>query len=85
MKRTSHSYFVVMMDFGRRGLEAIVRPEDTRRDIVEMLASGEKQNVVFIHHVDGLYVEDVTKELIDEAGALVDRDRLVDWFDGVAA
>ena len=85
MTRTSHSYYVVMIDYGHIGLEAIVRPEDTRRDIVEMLASGEKRNVVFIHHVDGLYVEDVTKELIDEAGALVPRDRLVDWFDGVAA
>ena len=26
----SHSYFVVMCDFGQKGLEAIVHPEDTR-------------------------------------------------------
>jgi hypothetical protein len=85
MKRTSHSYYVVMIDYGHIGLEAIVRPEDTRRDIVEMLASGEKRNVVFIHHVDGLYVEDVTRDLIDEAGSLVDRERLVHWAEEVAA
>lgn len=70
MKRTSHSYFVVMQDFGKRGLEAIVHPEDTRRAIVEQLASGESKHVVFIHHVDGLFIEDVTDELFDEAEAI---------------
>jgi hypothetical protein len=69
-KPTSHSYFIVMLDLGKRGLEAIVHPEDTRRDIVAQLASGESKHVVFIHHVDGLYVEDVTNELFDEAEAI---------------
>ena len=64
---TSHSYYVCMQDLGRLGLEAIVHPEDTRRDIVSMLASGESKHVVFIHHVDGLFIEDVTNELFDEA------------------
>jgi hypothetical protein len=68
--RTSHSYFVVMLDLGKRGLEAIVHPEDTRRDVVQMLASGESKHVCFIHHVDGLYIEDVTDELFDEAEAI---------------
>ena len=67
--RTSHSYFVVMIDYGKRGLEAVVHPEDTRRDIVAQLASGESKHVVFIHHVDGLFIEDVTNELFDEAEA----------------
>lgn len=67
MNRTSHSYYVVMVDHGKRGLEAIVHPEDTRRDIIAQLASGESKHVVFIHHVDGLYVEDVTDELFNEA------------------
>ena len=67
MQRTSHSYFVVMCDYGKRGLEAVVHPEDTRRDIVAQLASGESKHVVFIHHVDGLFIEDVTDELFDEA------------------
>ncbi len=70
MKRTSHSYFVVMCDYGQRGLEAIVHPEDTRRAVVEMLATGESKHVVFIHHVDGLFVEDVTDELFNEAEAM---------------
>lgn len=70
MKRTSHSYFVVMQDFGKRGLEAVVHPEDTRRAVVEQLASGESKHVVFIHHVDGLFIEDVTNELFDEAEAV---------------
>jgi hypothetical protein len=70
MKRTSHSYYVVMIDYGKRGLEAVVHPEDTRRDIVHQLASGESKHVCFIHHVDGLYIEDVTDELFNEAEAL---------------
>ena len=57
-KRISHSYYVVMCSHGKRGLEAIVHPEDTRRAVVEMLASGESKHVVFIHYVDGLFVED---------------------------
>ncbi len=68
--RTSHSYYVVMIDYGKRGLEAVVHPEDTRRDIVSQLASGESKHVVFIHHFDDGLVEDVTNDLFDEAEAL---------------
>lgn len=68
--RTSHSYYVVMQDLGKLGLEANVHPEDTRRAVVEQLAHGEYKHVVFIHHVDGLFVEDVTNELFDEAETL---------------
>lgn len=65
---TNHSYYVVMIDYGKRGLEAIVHPEDTRRAVVEQLASGESKHVVFIHFVStGNFVEDVTDELFDEA------------------
>lgn len=67
MERKSHSYFVVMIDYGQRGLEAVVHPEDTRRDIVAMLKSGESKHVVFIHHIDGLFIEDVTEEIFDQA------------------
>jgi hypothetical protein len=69
MTRTSHSYYVVMQDHGKRGLEAIVDPEMTRRSIVSAIKSGEYKLISFIHHVDGLYIEDVTAELIDEAEA----------------
>jgi hypothetical protein len=74
MKRTSHSYFVVMCDYGKRGLEAIVHPEDTRRDVIQQIAHGEYKHVVFIHHVDGLYIENVTDELFDAAEALARED-----------
>lgn len=67
MKRTSHSYYVVMIDYGKRGLEAVAKPEQTRRDIVACIKSHEYQNIVFIHFIDGLFVEDVTSELIDAA------------------
>ena len=70
MARTTHSYFVVMQDYGKRGLEAVVHPEDTRRAVIEMLAHGEYKHVVFIHHVDGLYIEDVTDEPFNAAEAL---------------
>ena len=70
-KPTSHSYYVVMIDYGSRGREAIVDPEKTRRDIVDMLRSGESKHVNFIHHVDGLFIEDVTDELFNEAEALM--------------
>jgi hypothetical protein len=66
-KPTSHSYYVVMEDFGQRGLEAIVTPETTRRAVVNFIKGGNYRDIVFIHHVDGLYIEDVTEELIDEA------------------
>lgn len=66
----SPSYFVVMIDYGKRGREAIVDPEITRREVVSRLVSGEYDHVNFIHHVDGGLVEDVTNELFDEAETL---------------
>ncbi len=75
VRRGTNSYYVVMVDYGKgpakpMGLEAVVQPERTRRDIVEMLAHGEFKHVAFIHHVDGLYIEDVTDDLFNEAEAL---------------
>lgn len=68
---TSHSYFVVMVDYGKRGREAIVDPEVTRAGVISRLASGEYgTHINFIHHIaDGL-VEDVTNDLFDEAEAV---------------
>ena len=60
-------YFVVMIDYGRRGREAIVDPEITRRDVVARISSGEYRNVSFIHEVAGSTVEDVTADLLAEA------------------
>ena len=62
-------YFVVMIDFGRKGREAIVDPEITRAEVVRRIASGEYRNILFIDHVEDGLVDDVTGELIDEAEA----------------
>lgn len=61
-------YFVVMIDYGRRGREAIVDPELTRRNVVDRINSGEYTNISFIHRIRDCLVEDVTNELLIEAG-----------------
>jgi hypothetical protein len=60
-------YFVVMIDYGRRGREAIVDPEITRREVVSRIVSGEYKNISFIHEIAGSAVEDVTAELLADA------------------
>ena len=60
-------YFVVMIDYGRRGREAVVDPEITRREVVSRIASGEYQNVSFIHEIAENIVEDVTEAVLSEA------------------
>jgi hypothetical protein len=60
-------YFVVMIDYGRRGREAIVDPEVTRREVVSRIASGEYKDISFIHEVDDYSVDDVTAEILAEA------------------
>jgi hypothetical protein len=59
-------YFVVMIDYGRRGREAIVDPEITRREVVSRIVSGEYKNISFIHEIAGSAVEDVTAEILAE-------------------
>jgi hypothetical protein len=60
-------YFVVMINYGRRGREAIVDPEITRREVVSRIASGEYKNISFIHEVADFNVEDVTEDILVEA------------------
>ncbi|MBR1159894.1 hypothetical protein [Bradyrhizobium elkanii] len=60
-------YFVVMIDYGHRGREAIVGPQMTRRDVVSRIASGEYTNISFIHEIAERSVEDVTDDLLAEA------------------
>ena len=60
-------YFVVMIDYGRRGREAIVDPEVTRREVVSRIASGEYGHISFIHEIDESTVEDITEEIQAEA------------------
>lgn len=53
-------YFVVMIDYGRRGREAVVDPEITRREVISRVASGEYRNISFIQEIVENSVEDVT-------------------------
>jgi hypothetical protein len=60
-------YFVVMIEYGRRGREAIVDPEITRREVISRIASGEYRNISFIHEIANCSVEDITAEILSEA------------------
>ena len=60
-------YFVVMIDYGRRGREAVVDPEITRREVISRIASGEYGNISFIHEIADCSVADVTAEILSEA------------------
>lgn len=60
-------YFVVMIDYGRRGREAIVDPEITRREVVSRIVSGEYKNISFIHEIVDSSVEDITADILSEA------------------
>lgn len=64
----NHSYYVVMIDYGKRGLEGIVDPEITRRGVVARIATGEYNNIAWIQHIEGGHVFDCTDELMHEAG-----------------
>jgi len=60
-------YFVVMIDYGRRGREAIVDPEITRREVISRIVSGEYKNISFIHEIADCSVEDMTADILAEA------------------
>ena len=60
-------YFVVMIDYGRRGREAIVDPEITRREVVARVTSGEYSNISFIHEIVDAAVRDITSDILSEA------------------
>ena len=61
-------YFVVMIDYGRRGREAVVDPEITRREVISRVASGEYRNISFIHEIADCAVEDITADTIRVPG-----------------
>jgi hypothetical protein len=64
---TGVQYFVVMVDYGRRGREAVVDPEITRREVISRVASGEYKNISFIHEIADSAVEDITADILSEA------------------
>ncbi len=60
-------YFVVMIDYGRRGREAVVDPEITKREVISRVASGEYKNISFIHEIADSSVEDITDDVLSAA------------------
>jgi len=78
-------YFVVMIDYGRRGREAVVDPEITRREVISRITSGEYKNISFIHEIADSMVDDVTAEILAEAAvpeiATTDADLQATRFD----
>lgn len=80
-------YFVVMIDYGRRGREAVVDPEITRREVISRVASGEYKNISFIHEIADSAVDDITAEILAEAAIpeipVSGADLQADYFDHV--
>lgn len=66
-ERSLMQYFVVMIDYGRRGREAIVDPEVTRREVVARVTSREYRNISFIHEISDCTVLDITSDILTEA------------------
>jgi hypothetical protein len=64
-------YYIVMIDYGRRGREAVVDPEITYRGIVDRVASGEYKDILFIHRYEDGAFEDVTEAVMHDANQLV--------------
>jgi hypothetical protein len=56
-----------MIDYGRRGREAVVDPEITRYEVDSRVACGKYKNISFIHEIAGHTVADVTEEIPSEA------------------
>src|SRR5437868_15216716 len=56
-----------MMDYGRRGREAVVDPEITRREVISRVVSGEYKNISFIHEIADSSVEDITADILSAA------------------
>jgi hypothetical protein len=78
-------YFVVMIDYGRRGREAVVDPEITRREVISRVMSGEYKNISFIHEIADSTIDDITAEILAEAAlpeiAVADTDLQASRFD----
>jgi hypothetical protein len=55
------------IDYGRRGREAIVDPEVTRREVISRVASGEYNSISFFHEIADHSADDITAEILAEA------------------
>jgi hypothetical protein len=69
-----------LVDYGRRGREAIVDPEVTRREVVSRIASGEYRNISFIHEIADSTAEILAEAALPDIGG-ADADLQADRFD----
>lgn len=65
-------YFVLMIDYGRAGKEAIVVPEEDRDDIVghaRIVINEGRLGIAWVHHVRSQVevIDDITEEILREA------------------
>jgi hypothetical protein len=77
MQRTTNiRYFVICVDYGRKGREAVVDPEMTFRGALEKVREiiGDGNEIAFAHEVTYIggshHVSDVRDELINRANDL---------------
>ena len=77
----SMQMYILMVNFGRLGLEANVQPELTRRAIIEqardIIAEG-RNSIEFIKLVEGNECSDVTDEIIEAAWLSMDVEKYND-------
>ena len=72
-------YFVVMQECGHYGLEAKVHPENTRRQMIDRIVTGEDKidSIAWVHEVrdygdgEGLIATDITEEVKAEALSMI--------------
>jgi hypothetical protein len=63
------SYYICLIDYGRKGLEAVVQPEKTKQNIVDECreAIGRGHRIEHVKFFDGESLEDVTSEMLADA------------------
>ena len=63
-------YHIIMIDYGgHRGFEAVVHPEQTRRQVIEEvrdIIACDTRRLEHVKFVDGDDIEDVTDTILDE-------------------
>ena len=62
-------YFIVMIDYGKPGREAIVDPQDNWSDVIDRVREAQSDGftVSFVHHVHDGTVEDRSEEAFEAA------------------
>jgi hypothetical protein len=67
-EKTQPDYFVVMVDFGKSGREAVVDPQNTWANAVDKVrdAAADGHAILFVHHIHDNTIEDRSEEAFRE-------------------